>query len=380
MTGGPVLLSPPFRSRWSFLAPVLLALPVAVGRGQGVTTGSVAGLITKDTGEPLANVTIVATHLPSGTQYRAFSRGSGAYTLPNVRVGGPYTVKATLLGFEPRTRENVVVALGETQRVDFMLARAATQLTGVQVSARRDESEASRTGAATFVDPLQVSLLPSVKRSTRDLTRIDPRSDGNFAFAGRNWLYNSISLDGSYFSNSFGLDDPAPGGQSNAEPVPYDAVEQVQVSIAPFDVRQGGFTGANINTVTRSGTNQLRFSLYSFGRNEMLQGNKVRGSDVTANPDLKFVQAGFSIGGPIRRDKLFYFVNFELERTQDPGTSFSAFSGTGTPGFGVSRVRRDTMDLIRQGMLAVYGYDTGPYEGYILHTDNNKLLARVDWN
>ena len=244
-----MLLSPPFRSRWSFLAPVLLALPVAIGRGQGVTTGSVAGLITKDTGEPLANVTIVATHLPSGTQYRAFSRGSGAYTLPNVRVGGPYMVKATLLGFEPRTRENVVVALGETQRVDFMLARAATQLTGVQVSARRDESEASRTGAATFVDPLQVSLLPSVKRSTRDLTRIDPRSDGNFAFAGRNWLYNSISLDGSYFSNSFGLDDPAPGGQTNAEPVPFDAVEQVQVSLAPFDVRQGGFTGASINTV-----------------------------------------------------------------------------------------------------------------------------------
>ena len=107
-------------------------------------------------------------------------------------------------------------------------------------------------------------MLPSIKRSTRDLTRLDPRSDGNFSFAGRNWLYNNVSLDGSYFNNPFGLDDPAPGGQTNAEPVPYDAVEQVQVSLAPFDVREGGFTGANINTVTKSGTNRLRGSLYSF--------------------------------------------------------------------------------------------------------------------
>ena len=117
-------------------------------------------------------------------------------------------------------------------------------------------------------------MLPSIKRSTRDLTRLDPRSDGNFAFAGRNWLYNNVSLDGSYFNNPFGLDDPAPGGQTNAEPVPYDAVEQVQVSLAPFDVREGGFTGANINTVTKSGTNRLRGSLYSFGRNEALLGQR----------------------------------------------------------------------------------------------------------
>src|SRR5205823_7670197 len=125
-----------------------------------------------------------------------------------------------------------------------------------------------RTGAPTFVDPLQVPALPSIKRSTRDLTRLDPRSDGNMAFAGRNWLYNNISLDGSYFNNSFGLDDPAPGGQTNAEPVPFDAVEQVQVSLAPFDVRQGGFTGASISTVTKSGTNDFRGSADTFGVND----------------------------------------------------------------------------------------------------------------
>ena len=132
------------------------------------------------------------------------------------------------------------------------------------MTAAEDEVlNAGRTGAATFISPEQVELLPSIKRSTRDLTRLDPRSDGNFSFAGRNWLYNNVSLDGSYFNNPFGLDDPAPGGQTNAEPVPYDAVEQVQVSLAPFDVREGGFTGANINTVTKSGTNDFRGSVYS---------------------------------------------------------------------------------------------------------------------
>ena len=231
--------------------------------------------------------------MPSGTQYRAVSRSSGAYTLPNVKVGGPYRITATFLGFEPRTTEDVFLNLGETRRVDFRLPRSsACSIAGQQITGAQ-ERESERTGAATFVSPAQVIALPSIKRSTRDLTRLDPRSDGNFSFAGRNWLYNSISLDGSYFSNSFGLDDPAPGGQANAEPVPFDAVEQVQVSIAPFDVRQGGFTGASINTVTKSGTNDFAASLYSFARNDALQGNKVSGVEGRgqSRPEVPAVRA-----------------------------------------------------------------------------------------
>src|SRR3970282_1187168 len=155
-------------------------------------------------------------------------------------------------------------------------------------------------------------VLPSIKRSTRDLTRLDPRSDGNFSFAGRNWLYNNVSLDGSYFNNPSGLHAPAPGGQTTAEPVPYDAVEGVQVSLAPFDVREGGFTGANINTVTKSGTNTFRRSAYTFYPNESFLGNSVRGNPVLANPDLTFIQSGISFGGPLVRDKLFFFLNAEL--------------------------------------------------------------------
>ncbi len=321
---------------------VLLFLALAAGlflpstaSAQGVTTGALAGIATDSSGNPITDAGVVAVHVPSGTQYRAITRAGGAFTLPNLRVGGPYRITVSFVGYQPATRDNVYVALGETQRVDFRLGRVAAQLGTVVVSARGEES--SQTGAATTVDPLQVTALPSIKRSTRDLTRLDPRSDGNFSFGGRNWLFNSISLDGSYFSNSFGLDDPAPGGQTNAEPVPFDAVEQVQVSIAPFDVRQGGFTGASINTVTKSGTNDFRGAAYTYVRNDAMVGNQVSGQKVIANPSLRYNQTGVSFSGPIMRDKLFFFINGEIERTEDPGSNFVA-ARPGVSGFGVSRV------------------------------------------
>ncbi len=364
--------------RWAPLA-VLVILPSTLV-GQGVTTAAMNGLVTDENGAPLSEANVVALHVPSGTQYRAFSRSGGVYNLPNLRVGGPYRVTVTAIGFQPGTQEIENLNLGQNLRVDVKLTRQVVQLAELEAVGERDEVlNAGRNGAATFVGPELVAALPSIKRSTRDLTRLDPRSDGNFSFGGRNWLYNDISLDGSYFNNPFGLDDPAPGGQTNAEPVPYDAVEQVQVSVAPFDVRQGGFTGASINTVTKSGNNDFRGTAYSFFREDFLQGNKVRGSDVVARPDLSFVQSGLAFSGPIIRDKLFFYVNGELERTDDPGTNFVA-ARPGVSGFGVSRVDAATMDAISQRLRDEYGYETGPYEGYIHETDNNKILAKLDWN
>jgi hypothetical protein len=368
------------RWRTAGLLTLLAAALPAGAAAQGVTTAAIDGFVTQENGEPIAEANIVAVHLPSGTRYHAVARSAGAYTIANMRVGGPYRVTASYIGFEPKTQDSVFLNLGQTERVDLQLKAQAVQLQEIAVTGEEDKVlNPDRTGAATFISPQQVEILPSIKRSTRDLTRLDPRSDGNFSFAGRNWLFNNVSLDGSYFNNPYGLDDPAPGGQTNAEPVPYDAVEQVEVSVAPFDVREGGFTGANINTVTKSGTNDFRASLYSFGRTEALQGNTVRGQEVSANPDLKYIQSGISFSGPIIRDKLFFFVNGELERTDDPGSDFVA-STNGVSGFGVSRVRADTMDLIRQRMLDVYHYDPGPFQDYINQTDNNKIIAKLDWN
>ena len=348
--------------------------------GQGVTTSALTGIVSSQDGPAIPNARVVAVHMPTGTLYRATATSSGRYNLPNMRIGGPYRVTATSIGFEPRSEADVFLTLGQASRVDFRLVRRAVELAGVQVTAERDEVlNAGRTGAAMTVGPAKVALTPSIKRSTRDLTRLDPRSDGNMSFAGRNWLYNNISVDGSYFNNPYGLDDPSPGGQTNAEPIPYDAVAQLQVSIAPFDVREGGFTGANINTVTKSGTNDLRGSAYSFARNDALQGNKIKGSKVIANPDLTYNQSGISVGGPLIRDKLFFYVNGEIERTKDPGSNFVASRG-GATGLGVSRVQASVMDAIRQRMITEYNYDPGPYEGYFHRTDNDKLLVKLDWN
>ena len=367
-------------SRWIATAAITLAFPTATAFPQGVTTSALTGTVTSADGEPITSASVLAVHLPSGTQYRAAVTSSGRYNLPNLRVGGPYRITATSIGYEPRSENDITLALGQSSRVDFRLNRAAVTLQGVTVTAEKDALlNAGRTGAAMTVTQLKVATTPSIKRSTRDLTRLDPRSDGNMSFGGRNWLYNNISVDGSYFNNPFGLDDPAPGGQANAEPVPYDAVAELQVSIAPFDVREGGFTGANINTVTKSGTNEFRGSVYSFARNDALEGNKVSGSKVVANPDLSYNQTGLSLSGPLVRDKLFFYINGEIERTKYPGSDFVAAS-SGSSGLGVSRVSASVMDQIRQRMIDAYQYDPGPYQGYFYHTDNNKLIAKLDWN
>ncbi len=361
----------------AFLA--IFSLP-GVLFSQGVTTSSMSGIVTDANGNGLVGANVVVVHVPSGTRYGASTRDNGQYNIQNMRIGGPYSVTVSYVGYREQTQQNIYLRLGQDSDVDFRLSEEAVAGKEVNVIGEVDEVlNSGRTGAATYVNQDMVNEMPSIKRSTRDLTRLDPRSDGNFSFGGKNWLYNNISLDGSYFNNPFGLDDPAPGGQANAEPVPFESVEQVQVSIAPFDVREGGFTGAGINTVTKSGSNNIEGSIYSFTRNEDFQGNSVRGKDIVANPDLSFNQSGFTISGPLIPNKLFFFINGELERRDDPGTNFAA-DKDGNIVFGESRVEASVMDRISARMKDVYGYDTGPYEGYTNATDNDKILAKLDWN
>ncbi len=351
-----------------------------LGYGQGLTTSRLSGMVTDENGNPLAGANVVATHEPTGTQYGAAVRNSGHYDILNMKIGGPYTVNVTYIGYREQSEGNIYLNLGQSGKIDFQLTQQAIEVTGVLVTAEMDEvMNSGRTGAATFINPDMVMQMPSIKRSTRDLTRLDPRSDGNMSFGGRNWLYNNISLDGSYFNNPFGLDDPAPGGQSNAEPVPFDAVEQVQVSVAPFDVREGGFTGAGINTVTKSGTNRFQGSIYGYTRNESFVGNTVAGEEVIANPDLSFNQSGFTFSGPLAQNKLFFFVSGERERREDPASNFVA-DEDGNVEFGESRVRAATMDEISKIMKDVYGYETGVYQNYLHSTDNDKIIFKIDWN
>jgi hypothetical protein len=354
-----------------FLLPSILSAQV--------TTGAMSGVVTSTDGEAVVGATVTAVHEPSQTQYGAVVREGGSFNISNMRVGGPYTVTVRSIGYRDGEEQDVYVNLNQTVRSDFELVSEAIEVAAIEVIAEQDPVlNSHRTGAATYVSADQVVELPSIRRSTRDLTRLDPRSDGNFSFGGKNWLYNNISLDGSYFNNPFGLDDPAPGGQTASEPVPFDAIEAVQVSIAPYDVRQSGFTGAAINSVTKSGTNQFTGTAYTFTRSESFIGDKVSGADVL-NPDLSFNQTGFSLGGPLKEDKAFFFFNFERIRRDDPGTNFSA-AGPGTSGAFVSRVQASDLEAISARMMEAYGYDTGPFEGYVNETNSDKFLAKLDWN
>lgn len=350
---------------------------------QGLTTASINGRVKDADGEPLPGANIVAVHTPSGTQYGASTRINGLFNLPNLRVGGPYTLTVSYVGYNPQKEENIFLNIGQKLRVDIVLEAEAVELGEIVVSGKEDNVlNSGRTGAATYIDLDQVTALPTIKRSTRDLTRLDPRSDGNFSFGGKNWLYNNISVDGSYFNNPFGLDDPAPGGQTNAEPLPYDAIEQVQVSVAPFDVREGGFTGAGINTVTKSGTNVFKGSIYSFMRNESLQGDMISDTELLV-PELTYNQTGVTASGPIIENTFFLFVNAEIERRQDPGSGAFVADTDNDPtnnAPGISRVSASTMNQIRQRMIDVYGYDPGPFQGFTHETNNNKILVKLDWN
>ncbi|MEC9307048.1 MAG: TonB-dependent receptor, partial [Candidatus Neomarinimicrobiota bacterium] len=358
----------------------ILTIFTSILFSQGLTTSGVNGFVKSQDGKGLVGANIIATHIPSGTQYGTTSMNNGYFVITNMKIGGPYKIAVSYIGYQDQDQSGVYLNLGQDARSDFSLSTEAIEMAGVEVTAEGDDVlNSDRTGAATFVGAEQVIQMPSIKRSTRDLTRLDPRSDGNFSFGGRNWLYNNISLDGSYFSNPFGLDDPAPGGQANAEPVSMDAVEQVTVSIAPFDVSEGGFTGAGINTVTKSGTNDLTATVYAYNRSESLVGNSIGGEEILASPELNFSQTGLSVGGPIMKDKLFFFANFEMERRTDPGTNYIA-DDDGNIEFGESRVSVATMDAIRQRMKDVYNYETGDYQGYNHLTDNDKMLLKLDYN
>lgn len=341
-----------------------------------VTNSAFNGIVTDNKNEALPGATVVIVHTPTGTQYGAVTQANGRFYLPNMRPGGPYTFQVNFVGFKQQTKNNVFVKLGQNLAVNFSLKQDAETLEQVVVTGNQQFNN-DRTGATSNINRDKIEALPTISRSQQDYTRLTPQSDGN-SFMGRNALYNNFSLDGSIFNNSFGLDAPTPGGQASAQPVSLDAIDQLQVSIAPYDVRQSGFTGAGVNAITKSGTNEIKGSVYMFLRNESMIGSKVANEDVT-NPDLKFNQYGFRLGGPIIKNKLFLFINGESVRREDPGSNFIA-SRPGLSGSNVSRVEASVMDQISSQLRNQYGYETGPYENYIYSTTNDKFLAKLDWN
>lgn len=339
-----------------------------------VTGSSITGIVKSDAGDGLAGATITATHEPTGTVYRTVSRTAGRFDIQNVAPGGPYTIKVSFVGFTDFTKSDISIPLGEIYNLSADLAQAGKQLSELVVTSTR--SGAQKTGASSSFSRRQVQITPNIGRSINGITKLTPQSNGG-SFAGMNNRYNNITVDGSLFNNNFGRsgDGQIPGGGVSA--ISIEALDQIQVNISPYDVRQAGFIGAGINAVTKRGTNEWTGSVYGFFRNQDMNGKKVRGVTVP-NPDRNTKIYGASFGGPIIKNKLFFFGNIEKEKSEVPGQTWLA-SRAGATG-NVTPVLASDLDQLSAYLKTKYGYEAGPYENYNFATENLKFVARIDWN
>lgn len=346
-----------------------------------VTTATVSGTVTAMDGKPLPAATVRISYPEAGINKITITQSNGSFLVPNLRVGGPYSVTVSFTGYKEKTENNISLELGQNTAVDFRMENAAVSLEGVVVSARSKIFDNQRTGASTNISSRQLRQLPTISRSADDFTRLTPSASATIngtSFAGRNGQYNNYSLDGAVFNNPFGLDAPTPGGQTNSQPVSLDAIDQIQVNIAPYDVTQAGFTGAGVNTVTKSGSNNFTGTVYGFYRNEGLTGKKVDGNKIVV-PKLDQYQVGLALGGAITKNKLYYFVNFETEQRSDAPTSYVAQNAGNNGKTNTSRVLQADLDAVRTILKNKFNYETGPYQGFNLKQKSYKWLAKLDW-
>ena len=345
-----------------------------------VTTSSITGVVKdKKTGETLIGASVIAVHTPSGTRYGSVTNEAGRFFMPAVRVGGPYDVTVTFVGYKDGVEKGVYAALGTSANINITVATDESILGEVVITdSKSDVFSSNRTGAASTVNSAQLAVLPTVgARTINDFTKYNTQGDGR-SFNGQDNRMNNITLDGSVFNNGFGLGGSAiAGGRTGSTAFSLDAIEEIQVNVAPFDIRQSGFVGAGVNAVTRSGTNKIQGSVYTSVRNQDLIGTKARALPVTVTKFQENIYGG-RLGGAIIKNKLFYFVNFESQRRVDPGTQYVAngSSNAGIP----TRVAKSDLETLSAFMRDKFGYETGAYENFNYKTKSDKFLARLDYN
>ena len=360
----------------SFLLVVTMLMAGTVAYSQ-VTTASLGGRIVDTKGETIIGAAVVATHTPSGTTYGAVTNGEGLYTIQGMRTGGPYTVEVSCLGYQTVQFTDITLALGENYVLDGYLNDDVESLSeSVVVASRASRFSAVKTGASTNISNSQMQALPMVNRSISDIAKYSPYANG-MSFAGGDGRSTNFTVDGANFNNNFGLSDALPGG---GNPISLDAIEEVQVVIAPFDVRQTNFIGGGVNAITKSGTNTFRGSVYTYFQNQDTRGNKINGEDLGARPQESKTVYGVTLGGPIIKNKLFFFVNYE--QTKEPGQVIKYHGNSGDEAVkgNVSRTTLADLAAVQKYMSDKYGYDTGSYTDFPGDKSNRKFLARIDWN
>ncbi|WP_321997473.1 carboxypeptidase regulatory-like domain-containing protein [Draconibacterium orientale] len=343
-----------------------------------VTTSSMSGRVTDAEGAVIG-ATVVATHTPSGTIYGTVTNVEGRFNLNGMRVGGPYTVVVTFIGYGAFTQNNITLSLGENYVVNVELTEEALSLDEVIVSATRTKFSNEKTGAVTNITNDQIDNLPTVNRSITDITRLSPYGGDGMSFAGADGRTANFTVDGANFNNNFGLSDALPGG---GNPISIEAIEELQVVIAPYDVRQTNFIGGGVNAITKSGTNTFKASAYTYHRNENMRGNAVDGQEIAgAREKDRNTLYGFTLGGPIIKNKLFFFVNAEKEETPTIANRWRASTdGVADADNFISRTTEDDLQTVSDFVRNKYGYETGSYTSFPADQSNKKLLARIDWN
>ncbi len=375
------------------LATVFLFISGALF-AQGITTSALNGIVKDGKGELLPGATVVATHVPTGTQYGIATNAQGKFYFPNVRVGGPYSLNVSFIGYKTYEEQQFSLALGENRAFSITLLEESQTLDEVVVSDNaNDQINAGRTGAATHVSTATIERNPSISRSLNDFTRLTPQAasglgNGGTSIAGRNSRYNNVTIDGAVNNDVFGLNSSGqPGSNAGAEIISLDAVKEVSIVVSPYDVTQGSFSGGGINAVTRSGTNEVEGSAYFFTRNEKMMGRTL---DEERNRQAPFFnrQYGARVGTPIIKNKLFFFGSFEQQKGETPFTvnlvrksvlDELAEQGKPIPAT-MSLITIEEAETVKNELVTKYGYDPGTFGPFTPTTENNKVFARLDWN
>ena len=342
------------------------------------TTSSIKGIVKNSKKETLSGANLEIVHLPTNSKYSTSTDFDGSYRVSNMKIGGPYKVTVTYTGFRNEVFDDVYLELGKPFFLNIELSANNNELNEVVVkSVANKVFQGGRTGAETTIGRKELTTLPTISRSAEDFVRLEPSASSG-SFGGRNDQYNNYSLNGAVFNNPFGLDAATPGGQTSSQPISLDAIDQIQVATAPYDVTLSGFTGASINAVTKSGTNKIAGTVYGFFRNESLTGDKVKGEKIFV-PSLGQTQGGVSIGLPIIKDKLFVFGNFEFDNRIDSGANFAPNNGDGITGINESRVLESDLIKVSNALKSI-GYDPGAYQGFNYKSGSKKGIIKLDWN
>ncbi len=359
-----------------FLLFTVATLLLAVNAQAQITTSAMSGKVVDDNNEAVIGATVQAVHEPSGTVYGSITNVDGRYAIQGMRTGGPYTVTVSFVGYQTRTFSNVTLQLGEIYNLNVEISESSELLGEVVVTGTASKFSQERTGATTNINQAAITALPTVSRSIEDIARISPYANG-MGFAGGDGRSTNFTVDGANFNNNFGLSDDLPGGGS---PISVDAIEEMQVVVAPFDVRQSNFIGGGINAVTKSGTNTFKGTAYTYLTNENMHGTRLAGVDVARTKDRKYTY-GATFGGPIVKDKLFFFANVEYQKIPTVANRWQASDdGVAVADQYISRTTKSDMQKVSDFVKQKYGYDTGSYTSFPADESNIKLLGRIDWN